>query len=97
MREHIVTSSWRPSRLCRAGGLPGRDARLTCYQRALRQAARMAAARRRIDWNCYTPLTPGESLQARSIVEAEAFENIEAEARRQRHLRLREQLDEPVT
>ena len=57
----------------------------------------MAAARRRIDWNCYTPLTPGESLQARSIVEAEAFENIEAEARRQRHLRLREQLDEPVT
>ncbi len=78
MTQRIINSQWTAANAYR------HHPRLTRYQRVLRQARRIEAAHHPFDWNAYQPLPAGEDLEARDPVEAEAWANIETEAR-QRH------------
>ena len=70
---------------------------LTSYQRALRQARRMAAQHRPFNWEAYEPLPRGESLEARDPVEAEGGAISEYEAREKQRERAGLCPEEPVT
>ncbi len=92
MTQRINHSQWTAARAC------ARDRRLTRYQRVLRRARRIEAARQPFNWSAYQPLAADEDLEARDSVEAEAWANLEAEARLRRDQQqgLKPPDDEPV-